>query len=159
MRSPPSSSSFCCRYFMHAITDSSFFTGPLALAWLGPCAAECPDASAAATSTGSTAIRVGSRRALLAAYRRGRAWEPFEGSHLGSGRRIGCLLWQGQRRQRTGSRFMKAGSGLRQRNEFLVVAWNQRERAVGRAAPFAPVALRLFDARLRAGDEVPPDVA
>jgi hypothetical protein len=38
---------------MHAFTDSNFLTGPLAD--LEPCAAECPDAKEAATSTGSTA--------------------------------------------------------------------------------------------------------
>src|SRR5215471_20623310 len=133
MRSPPSSSSFCCRYFMQAITDSSFFTGPLAFAELGPCAAECPDANAAATSTGSTAI---------------------------SGRRMGASSTKDN--DPAGGFpdcFAGRGSGLGQRNEFLLVAGNERKRTAGRAAPFTPVALRLFDARLRAGDEVPPDVA
>src|SRR6187455_3191494 len=49
-------------------------------------------------------------------------------------------------------------SGLGQRNELLLVAGDEGERAVGRAAPFAPVALRLLDALLGAGHEVPPDV-
>jgi hypothetical protein len=58
MRKPSSSTSFCCRYFMHAITDSSFWVDPLpgVFADFEPCAAEWPDENVAATSTDSTAI-------------------------------------------------------------------------------------------------------